>query len=591
MEPASPRASGVRIYRRLLQRSLRYWRLLVLAVVAMLVTAATEPAFAWMMKPLLDGSFVNKDPLVIKWVPALILLVFLVRGVSNFASTYLMAKVARNVVRELRQEMFDKLLRLPVSEFDATSSGQLLSKITYNAEQVRAASTQSITILVRDTAAVIGLLALMIYHSWELTLAMFVIAPVIGVLVTRVTRRFRKISRRIQGTMGEVTHVVEEMIEGHRVVKIFGGEDYESRQFSNVSHRHMNLQLKMVTTQAANVPIVEFLVAVALAAIIYVATMPDVLESLSVGIFMSFVTALLLLLQPMRRLLMVNAQLQKGIAAGESIFGLLDSADEPDEGGRSLERAQGRIEYRGVHFSYSPDKGEVLKDINLVIEPGQTVAFVGRSGSGKTTLVNLLPRFYALAQGQILLDGVDTREYRLRDLRSQIAYVGQHVTLFNDSIARNIAYGRLEDVPMERIVEAARAAHALEFIERLPEGFETMVGENGVLLSGGQRQRLAIARALLKDAPVLILDEATSALDTEAERHIQAAIDNLRRNRTTLVIAHRLSTVERADRIVVLRDGQIVESGTHAGLLAQGGQYANLYRLQFHEPPAESGVR
>lgn len=583
--------SGLQVYRRLLSRSLRYWPLLVMSVVAMVATAATEPAFAWLMKPLLDGSFVERDPTAIKWVPPLIVAVFLLRGVTSFASAYWMAKVARNVVRQLREEMFNKLLRLPVGYFDNTSSGQLLSKLTYNVEQVSSASTDSITILIRDTATVIGLLALMLYHSWLLTLALLVITPVVTMLVIHVTRRLRKISRRIQGTMGAVTHVVEELIEGHRVVKIFGGEDYESRQFARVAAKHMGLQLKMASTQAANVPIVQLLVAMALSAIIYVATLPGVLETISVGTFMSFITALLLLLQPLRRLTMVNAQLQKGIAAGESIFELLDAEEEPDTGTRALRRARGAIEYRDVRFAYSADKGEVLKGVSLRVEPGETVAFVGRSGSGKTTLVNLLPRFYPLQAGRILLDGVDIRDYRLADLRAQIAYVGQHVTLFNDSIAKNIAYGRLEDVPPERIREAAEAAHALEFIEALPEGFDTLVGDNGVLLSGGQRQRLAIARALLKDAPILILDEATSALDTESERYIQAAIENLRRHRTTLVIAHRLSTIERADRIVVLHEGEIVESGTHAELLARGGQYANLYRLQFHEPVGEPVLR
>jgi ATP-binding cassette, subfamily B, bacterial MsbA len=477
--------------------------------------------------------------------------------------------------------MFHHLLGLPVRYYDGSSSGQLISRLSYNVEQVARAATDSVSILIRDTLTILGLLGWMFYLNWMLTLAVLIIAPMVALLVSQVTRRFRRISHRIQHNMGDVTQVVQEVIEGNRVVKIFGGEAYERERFEDINENNRRLHMKMALTHAMHLPLVQFFVALALALIVWLATLEPVLETVTVGTFVSFITALLLLLTPIRRLTNVNEMLQKGIAAGQSIFALLDSDLERDRGELHIQRARGDIQFRDVHFSYDADKGDVLRGIDLHIRPGETVALVGRSGSGKTTLVNLLPRFYDPQRGQVLLDGADVTQYRLADLRNQIAYVGQHVTLFNDTIGRNIAYGSLGDVSEEDIVRAAEAAHAMEFIRNLPKGLDTPVGDNGVMLSGGQRQRLAIARALLKDAPILILDEATSALDTEAERHIQAALENLIRNRTTLVIAHRLSTVERADRIVVMQDGTMVESGRHQELVERNGVYARLHRLQF----------
>ncbi|SFM35305.1 ATP-binding cassette, subfamily B, MsbA [Ectothiorhodospira mobilis] len=594
--PRSPQVepgevSGMRVYRRLLSHSLHYWPYLAVSVVAMIVTASTETGFAALMRPLMDGSFVEQDPNVIRWIPFAIVGIFVVRGVGEFLANYCIKWVGRRVVKELRGQMFRHLLHMPAAYFDRNSGGQLISRLTYNVEQVAQASTDSLTVLVRDSVTVLGLLAWMLYLNATLTLTVLIVAPAVVFAVDRVTRRFRRISRRIQNSMGDVTHVAGEVLDGHRVVKIFGGEDFEEARFEEVNERNRRLHMKMVATQSSNVPIVQFFVAIALALIVWLATQDSMLQDVSVGTFVSFVTAMFLLLAPIRRLVNVNATLQKGIAAGQNIFGLLDEPLERDTGSSPLPRARGEITLQGVSFAYEPEKGEVLQDVHLEVAPGETVALVGRSGSGKTTLVNLLPRFYEPQRGRILLDGEDIRSYRLAELRRQIAYVGQHVTLFNDTIAGNIAYGSPVEAADEACIrEAAEAAHAMEFIERLPQGLQTPVGDNGVLLSGGQRQRIAIARALLKDAPILILDEATSALDTESERQIQAALDNLVRNRTTLVIAHRLSTVENADRIVVMQAGRVLETGTHRELLARDGAYARLHQLQFHEPQADAAA-
>lgn len=568
------------IYRRLLGYVWPHWRAFVVATTALVFVAATETGFAALMKPMMDGSFVERDPEVIRLVPWAIIGLFLIRGIASFLSAYWMGWVARKVIKTLRGEMFASLLRLPVSFFDATPSGTLLSKLIYDVEQVARASTEVITILVRDTLTVIGLLAWMFYINWYLAVILLLGTPVIAQLITVINRRFRRYSSRIQSSVGDVTHIAEEAIEGQRVVKTFGGQDYELERFEQANEKNRRLNMKLEATNAASVPVVQLIAAMAAAGVMYVAL--DMMQDLSVGTFASFVAAMMMLLAPMKRLTKVTSNLQRGIAAAESIFALVDTPPERDQGTLAIGRSRGEVEYRKLSFSYSAEKGEVLREVSFHIRPGETVAFVGRSGSGKSTLVGLLPRFYDFAPGSIFLDGQDVLDIPLRELRDQVSLVSQHITLFNDTIANNIAYGRLEGTPRERIEQAAAAAHAMEFIQELPEGLDTFVGENGVLLSGGQRQRLAIARALLKDAPVLILDEATSALDTHSERHIQAALDELMRDRTTLVIAHRLSTIENADTILVMDKGQIVESGRHEELLALNGHYAALHRMQFN---------
>ena len=588
MSDSSQPLDGFGVYRRLLKESLRYWPYLVLAVVGMTLTAATQPAMAALMKPLLDGSFVARNMTAITWIPPALVGLYLVRGIASYVSSYFMAYVGTHVVMDLRGRMFDRLLNMPVTFFDNSSSGELLAKLTYNVEQVAGASTSSFTILIRDSITALGLLIWVFYLSWKLSLVFLVLFPIIALITTSVTKVFRRLSRGIQDVVGEVTHVSEEMIEGHRVVKLFGGKDYEANRFDVVNRKSRRLRLRSTAAEAASLPLMEFIASVGIAFIIYLATSGTLLQTMSVGSFVSFVTAVLMLMEPLRRLAQINPTLQRGIAAGETIFELLDAEPEPDHGRGRIERASGHIEYRGVNFGYDTAKGDVLQDIDLDIAPGETVALVGRSGSGKSTLVNLLPRFYELERGDILLDGVSISQLALDSLRSQFTYVGQQVTLFNDTIANNIAYGEQGGATREQIIEAARAAHAWEFIEQLPQGLDTLVGENGVLLSGGQRQRLAIARALLKNAPILILDEATSALDTESERHIQAALETLVRGRTTLVIAHRLSTIESADRIVVMQKGRIVEIGSHAELIARNGAYARLHRMQFHEDPQQA---
>ncbi len=578
--------SGWSVYRRLLSYAFLYWPILVAATVTMMIMAMTEAGFAALMKPLMDESFGAAESDLARWIPLLLILLFAIRGVAEFGATYSMRYVARQIVKRLRKELFERLLVMPVQRFQHQSSGELISRLTYNVEQVAGAATDGFSVLVKDTLTIAVLLAWMFYLSVVLTLTILVIVPLVVLVVNVVSRQFRRLSHRIQGNMSDVTHVTQEVIEGHRVVRIFGGETYERERFEGINEGNRRLHMRMEGIKAAYVPLIQFIVAVVLALIIWMATADVLGEQITAGTFVSFLTAMLLLLTPIRRLSNINATLQRGIAAGQSIFAVLDETPERDTGHTPMERARGALRLEDVSFRYEPGSPDVLRDIDLDIQPGESVALVGRSGSGKTTLVNLLPRFFHPTRGRILLDGHDIEDLRLRDLRRQIAYVGQDVTLFADTVAANIAYGRLDSTEAE-VREAAMAAHALEFIERLPDGFETMIGENGVLLSGGQRQRLAIARALLRDAPLLILDEATSALDNESERMVQAALRNLMHTRTTVIIAHRLSTIEHADRIVVLDAGRVMEVGRHADLLAREGIYTHLYQLQFRDAGAD----
>jgi len=575
--------SAVQLYKRLLTYAKPYWRAFVAVVLAMVVYAGTETGVAMVMKPLMDQGFVERDPSVIQLIPLAIVGLFLVRGLADFFTTYGLGWIARNVIKTLREQMFNKLLVLPAPFYDHSTSGQLMSKLVYDVEQVASAATDAVLTIIRDSLTIIGLLIWMFYLSGFLSLLIFFTVPFIALLVYYVSIRFRRISKNIQNSMGDVSHVSGEIIEGHREVKTFGGQSYESRRFDKVNQGNRRQQMKKIATDAVSQPLTALIAAVGMALVIYIATMPQMLDRITVGDFISFITAMMMLLTPMKRLTKVNAKLQAGIAAAESIFKLLDEQPEVDDGERELKRAEGHIEYRDVSFSYNQDKGRVLSHINFSARPGQIIAFVGHSGSGKTTLVSLLARFYNVRDGKILIDGIDINELKLADLRRQISLVNQQVVLFNDSIANNIRYGLPGEITEQAIIDAAKSAHAWDFIQRLPEGLQTQVGENGVLLSGGQRQRLAIARALLRDSPILILDEATSALDTEAERHIQAALEHLMQQRTTLVIAHRLSTIEKADLIVVMHNGEIMETGTHGELLARGKHYAELHRLQFQE--------
>lgn len=579
----NPKTTGWHVYQRLIGYSLKYSHYLLLAVVGLVLSAVTQPLFAWILGPLLDKAILQRDPVVIQWLPLGILGIFLLRGVAMFVSGYYIGLVGRQVTKTLRDQVFRHLLRMPVRFFENTPSGKLLAYVSYYVDQVANASIRGITSLVQDSATIIGLLALMFYQSWQLTLAMLVIVPLIGWLVVYVTRRLRRLSHKVQDSVSQVTQIANEMIRGYKVVRLFNGEHYEAQRFSEANEQNIRLQMKRMVTELLSTPLVQFMVAVALAAMVFIATRETTLQTLSPGTFMSFIMSMILLLTPIRNLTQLNAQLQTAIAAGEGIFELLDSKVERDQGTQSLTRCEGRVVFRDVSFTYPETDKAVLRHINLDVRAGEKIALVGKSGSGKTTLVNLLPRFHDVQSGEILLDGIPLQAIRLQDLRRQIAYVGQDIVLFNDTVRNNIAYGAMREMPDASIRAAAEAAYALEFIEKLPQGFDTLIGDNGVMLSGGQRQRLSIARAILSDAPVLVLDEATSALDTESERYIQAALNRLLENRTTFVVAHRLSTIENADRILVMQDGEIIESGNHATLLALNGQYARLHALQFHD--------
>ena len=576
-------ARDLGLYFRLLTYVRPYAKVFSLAVLGMVAAAATEPLFPALMKPLLDGGFgAGKQaafpPLAFA---AALVGIFILRGLLTFSSSYFLAWVANRVVLDLRAAMFARLVRLPAKFFDDHSSGTVLSKVAYDVGGVTAAATTVLTVAVKDTIAVAGLLAWLLYLNWKLTLVALAVGPLIVLFVRLLSSRLRSMAREAQHAMGDLVHVLEETIECHKVVKVFGGQDYEARRFERANQRLRGFNMRQTVPAALTTPVTHILAATALAIILYLAIEDSLAAHTTVGEFASFITAMLMLLAPLKHLTEINAPLQRGLAAAESVFGLIDAPAEEDRGTVTLARARGEITFDNVSFTYPTRNVPALCSVSLAVRPGERVALVGSSGGGKTTLVNLLPRFYAADSGRITLDGHDLQTLALESLRANLALVSQDVVLFNDSIRANIAYGAMGGAGEREVIAAAEAAHALEFIRDTPLGMETLIGENGMRLSGGQRQRLAIARALLKNAPVLILDEATSALDSESERLVQAALETLMHGRTTIVIAHRLSTIERADRIVVLERGSIVETGSHPELLARGGAYARLYRIQY----------
>ena len=571
------------VYKRLLRYAWPHWPVFAAAALGMVAVAATEVGYMSLLKPLLDGSFVKKDPDTIRLMPWAIMGLFVVRGFASFAAIFGMSWVARHVVKALRGELFEHLLGMPTRFYDRMSVGQLIARLTYHVEQVADATTNVLTSLIKDGLTVIGLIGLMFWLNWKLSMFVLIVGPIIAVVLRYVSRRFRSVQKRIQQNVGLVTAAAEETIAGQRVVKVHNAQNIERDRFGIVNERARSLAMKIVATKAGSEAFIQFIAAMAIAAIVFYATQPEMLEKITPGTFVAFMGAMLGLLGPIKSLTNVNEKLQRGITAATEVFRLMSEEREPLGGDRPLARARGEIEFRDVRFRYRAELTEALRGVSVKVVAGETVAFVGRSGSGKSTLLALVPRFYDPDEGTLLLDGHDLREYPLERVRAQVALVDQQVRLFDATVAENIAYG-LSPIPDEsRIVEAAKAAHAWEFIEKLPQGLATSIGPNGATLSGGQRQRIAIARALLRDAPILILDEATSALDTESERLIQSALERLVEGRTTLVIAHRLSTIQSADRIVVMQDGRVLEQGRHEELLALGGHYAALHRMQFEE--------
>ena len=574
---------GYKIYLRLLVYGKPYWAMFSIGVIAMLLFAVTDTGFAFLIKTLTDsfaGTGTAYDTQELKvMLPFAVIIIFIVRGVSGFFSVYNIAWIGRQVIKLLRGEVYNKFLTLPTLFLDRESNAELLSKVTYNIEQVAESTSNILTVLIRDTLTIIVLSVYMVYLNPTLASVIFLVAPVIAILVRFLSLLFRRYSERIQDSMADVTHAIKETLQNHRIIKVFDGQDFEEERFSVVNESNRKHNMKLFSTKAIGDALTIFLSSLGVAGVVYVATLDEVRSSMTVGDFSGFITAMVLLMTPLKRLTNVNAMIQKGIAAAGSIFSLIDEKDEVDQGTLEAKRMEGFISFQDVNFSYDDNK-QTLKGINLTINPNEKLAIVGKSGSGKTTLVNLIPRFYEISTGNLMIDAENIQNYSLRSLRTNISLVTQEVTLFNDTIFNNIAYGKYSDDEVKRVVSSA---HMDEFIDSLPEGLNTLVGDQGILLSGGQRQRIAIARALLKDAPILILDEATSALDSESEQHIQKALDQLMMNRTTLVIAHRLSTIENADRIIVLSKGQIVEEGTHEELLYNNAEYASLHRLQFND--------
>lgn len=556
---------------------------LIVAAIALIINAAGDAFMISLLKPLLDEGFDKADNDVLKWLPLAVLGLMVVRGGSSFVSTYCVSWVAGKVVMNMRRKLFGHMMGMPVSFFDQQSTGTLLSRITYDSEQVASSSSGALITIIRESAYIIGLFAMMFYYSWQLSLILIVIAPVVLITIRIVSKRFRKISKNMQTGMGHVTASAEQMLKGHKEVLIFGGQKVETERFNKVSNNMRRQNMKMVTASAISDPIVQLIASFALAFVLYAASFPEIRDELTSGTIAVVFSSMFALMRPLKSLTNVNSQFQRGMAACQTLFAILDSEQEKDNGTKVLKEVKGDIKFEHVTFTYATKEHPALDDVSFTLPAGKSVALVGRSGSGKSTIANLITRFYDIDEGSIQIDGHDIREYTLSSLRSQVALVSQHVYLFNDTIANNIAYATDGSYSREQIEKAAEMAYAMDFIAKLEKGLDTVIGENGVMLSGGQRQRIAIARALLRDAPILILDEATSALDTESERAIQAALDELQKNRTSLVIAHRLSTIENADEILVVQDGRIIERGNHASLLAQDGAYSQLHSIQFKQ--------
>ncbi|CUX96612.1 lipid A ABC transporter ATP-binding protein/permease MsbA [Candidatus Doolittlea endobia] len=554
---------------------------LIVAAIALILNAASDTFMLSLLKPLLDDGFGQANSNILVWMPLVVIVLMVLRGVSSFISSYCVSWVSGKVVMNMRRRLFNHMMDMPASFFDQQSIGTLLSRITYDSDQVASSSSRALITAIRESASIIGLFAMMFYYSWQLSLILMVIAPVVSLAIRQVSKRFRQISKRMQNTMGQVSASAEQMLKGHKEVLIFGGQQVENDRFNSVSNHMRQQGMKMVAASSLSDPLIQFITSLALAFVLYAASFPSVMKTLTAGTITVVFSSMIALMRPLKSLTNVNAQFQRGMAACQILFSILDMATEKDEGTLEVERVKGDIAFDHVTFSYPGKETPSLHDISLTIPAGHTVALVGRSGSGKSTIANLLTRFYDIQQCHILLDGIDLCAYKLASLRNQVALVSQNVHLFNDTVANNIAYARKATYSREQIENAARMAYAMDFIEKMDFGLDTVIGENGILLSGGQRQRIAIARALLRDCPILILDEATSALDSESERAIQKALDSLQKNRTFLIIAHRLSTIEKADEILVIEEGRIVERGNHKKLMSHQGVYAQLHRLQF----------
>ncbi|QLB14826.1 lipid ABC transporter permease/ATP-binding protein [Mannheimia granulomatis] len=555
---------------------------LIAGAIALVLNALVDSSLIYLLKPLLDEGFGKADNSFLKLMAVLVIVFILVRGVTNYIASYCLAWVSGKVVMTLRRKIFQHLMYMPVSYFDNNPTGRLLSRVTYDTEMVATSSSHSLVTIVREGAYLISLFVVMIYTSWQLSIVLFIMAPIIGILIGFVSKYFRKLSRNIQSSMGELTVTTEQMLKGHKEVLSFGGHEVEKERFEQVSNDMRRKGMKVVSADGISDGVVQLIASFALSAVLYVATFPEVMsENLTAGSFTVVFSSMMAMLRPLKSLTNVNSQFQRGMAACQTLFEFLDLKTEKDQGTTVVERAEGNVEFRNVSFTYEGKDEKALNQISFTIPKGKTVALVGRSGSGKSTIAKLLTRFYDIDSGEILLDGINIQDYRLKNLREHCSVVSQQVHLFNDTIANNIAYAATDKYSREQIIAAAKAAHAMEFIEKLDNGLDTVIGENGASLSGGQRQRLAIARALLRNSPVLILDEATSALDTESERAIQSALETLQKDRTVLVIAHRLSTIEKADEILVVEQGDIIERGNHADLLAFGGAYKQLHSLQF----------